>query len=576
MRVPRPIRSLLLVAPAALLGAAPAHAAYETVPLPAGMPIGGGFGMHSMVVSPTGDVWFASSSGFDDHPGIAKYVPSTGTFARYPTPVDPRGAGTWNSVTSLAWEGTGGAQRLWFARNDGLYGVARPAELVDGSANTGFEVATTTPAGGPRLSIEGLAVGPNGTVWMAQRGAYNAANPPGFYPGNRLASTGTGLGLNNLPNLAQQGGEQTLVSLRYSASPMGPSVDAAGDVWFGESDAGNPGWRLARARGASYTEWSLPCVPLPRSYCSGSSASSGGPDSTAIAPDGKVWFTIPLNAAFGSFDPRTETMTTYRLADVSAGLGGATPRGIRTAPDGSLWFATTGGGTRNAVVKVDAAGATPSATVFPTVDQPLAVAPAPNGDLWIELATGKLGRLTVAGSTPTPTPGAGSTPTPGATPTPAAADGPAPAAPSTPTPAPAAVPTPTPVALAGASTRVEAGTWKATPDGVQSKQLCVGPPNDRCSLIYLLDTNEYVAGFPGTRNARAAAAAPKGKRRTELGRLRLTLKTGQSKTVTVKLSAKAKRALKTQRRLKVRLTVTQVLPSGAKRVLETRSFTLKG
>ena len=86
-------------------------------------------------------------------------------------------------------------------------------------------------------------------------------------------------------------------------------------------------------------------------------------------------------------------------------------------------------------------------------------------------------------------------------------------------------------------------------------QICVGPPQDKCSLVYLIDSDEYVTGFPGSKGLAAAAAA----KRTTLGQLKITLKGGESKQVTIKLNAKGKKLLKKIKKFKARLTITQTV-----------------
>ena len=71
-------------------------------------------------------------------------------------------------------------------------------------------------------------------------------------------------------------------------------------------------------------------------------------------------------------------------------------------------------------------------------------------------------------------------------------------------------------------------------------QICVGPPEDRCSLIYIISAHEYVTGFPGTR-----ASVSGKKRKTRLvvvGRKTVTLHGGQKKTVKIKLNKKGRRS----------------------------------
>src|SRR5262249_16455052 len=85
---------------------------------------------------------------------------------------------------------------------------------------------------------------------------------------------------------------------------------------------------------------------------------------------------------------------------------------------------------------------------------------------------------------------------------------------------------------------------------------CVGPPQDRCSLVYLIQTHEYVTGFPGVKGS----AKPK---LTTIGKATVNLSGGQSKKVTVKLNAKGRKLLKKLKAFKATLTVTQAR-NGAK------------
>jgi hypothetical protein len=173
---------------------------------------------------------------------------------------------------------------------------------------------------------------------------------------------------------------------------------------------------------------------------------------------------------------------------------------------------------------------------------PLAVAPDTRGNVWFTLATnpapGLIGRLAgVVGAAPD-------------------RGGPA--------PAPAPAPAPGRVIRATSVGTARIGTPSVTPDGrsVQANQICVGPPRDICSLVYLIATHEYVAGFPGSR---ARASAARRHRRAAkpkpviLGRQLVTLHGGQSKLVTIRLNATGRRLLASARggKLTAYFTATQ-------------------
>jgi hypothetical protein len=103
-------------------------------------------------------------------------------------------------------------------------------------------------------------------------------------------------------------------------------------------------------------------------------------------------------------------------------------------------------------------------------------------------------------------------------------------------------------------------------------QLCVGPPADPCSLVFIISAHEYVTGFPGSRPvrargamasvARARARGRRGRRRRAvrpliLGRKSLTLHGGQRRHVTISLNATGRRLLRRAGRLTVYFTITQ-------------------
>ena len=110
-------------------------------------------------------------------------------------------------------------------------------------------------------------------------------------------------------------------------------------------------------------------------------------------------------------------------------------------------------------------------------------------------------------------------------------------------------------------------------DSLSANQICVGPPQDRCSLVYLIQTHEYVTGFPHSGQA-FAAAKPKTKLVT-IGKATVSLAGGQSKKVTIKLNAAGKKLLKKTKQLKSTLTVTQSVNGGKAKTVLKRSVTFK-
>ncbi|MDO9354245.1 MAG: hypothetical protein Q7T55_11145, partial [Solirubrobacteraceae bacterium] len=457
---------------------------------------------------------------------------------------------------------------------DGLLGNADTLQLA---ANTGTGVAgvrATTASGG----LWGIDVDQTThEAWFSEYGSSNVESPAGSgnFPGNRVARAGSSLGVTELPNLAVRPPSTTIDSLRYDAQPKGIVADGAGGAWFAQASPGNPGWRVARAHGTAYDEYQVtPCKPMPP--CSGSYTGTGITD-VALAKDGSVWFTNELDNTVGRLDTGPGTFTQYAMTAIDPSFGNSKPRAIRLAPDGALWVAQSNSPyvktSANALVRIVPGQSNISATVYKTgANASFALAPAANGDVWFTASTatgtGRLGRIAAGGSSPTPspTPVPGSptpTPVPGApTPTPNPLDPSEPLFSPAPTQVPAAVPAPTPTPIVVAPTtvgRAEVGKVNTTGDTVNSNQICVGPPADKCSLIYLIQTHEYVKGFPGT-GARLSAPGKTPKKKPKevvLGKLEFTMNGGETKKVKVRLSAKARKALASQKRIRATLVVQQ-------------------
>ncbi len=177
-----------------------------------------------------------------------------------------------------------------------------------------------------------------------------------------------------------------------------------------------------------------------------------------------------------------------------------------------------------------AAGPTPTVYKLGQVLAPLSIATDTKGNVWYSGTSfggpGGVGRLANVIAT-TPDPG---TPAPITAPI------------TTPTPAPL-------VPVAAATAKITDPKVKG--DSITANQICVGPPEDRCSLIYLIQTHEYVKGFPNTHGYAAKATL------TTIGKATVTLKGGQKKKITIKLNSKGKKLLKKIKKFKATLTVTQ-------------------
>jgi hypothetical protein len=298
----------------------------------------------------------------------------------------------------------------------------------------------------------------------------------------------------------------------------------------------------------------MPCWGTP---CSGSYTGTG-PTDVAIARDGAIWFTNQLHNEVGRLDPSGATFTNYSLPAIDSGLVNGQARAITVAQDGTLWVAEYGGigyPNANAIIRIVPSQPTPTATVWHlgATGYPFAVAPDTRGNVWFAVGTasppGKIGRLAgVVGAAPAGGGGGGATP------------------------APAGATTVKPASVAAA----RIGDPKGNGGSVTVDQICVGPPQDRCSLVYIISSHDYVVGFPGS-HARAATIDRKKKpRAVVLGRKTVTLHGGQHRKVTIALNSKGRKLLKSRGRLQVYFTATQAQPNGKapKRVKKAR-LTLK-
>ena len=516
---------LTLAAVAVVAALAPATARAvdpEFFPLPEARGINTG-----MVADSSGNVWFgANAKGFEEPSELGRVTPSLATpgtssgIVYFQTPKAPGEGCCSFGIRDIAYDAEN--QRVWFVRSVGVVGYGTPAGMAAGTPN-GLQV--TLVPGAPSLS--GIAVAPGGTAWFTEHSSNN--NAP-IFTGNRIASTNASLIVDEYPDLWHQAGVPE-DSTRYDAQPAGVTIGKDGAPWFAEENAGFPGYRLARAAGGFYQEYQVkPCEPKPP--CSGS-LNEQGIRSVATAADGSIWFTNLLKNRFGKFDVASSTFTQYSLPGIDPDLTGGKPFEIRAAPDGTLWLAQYGGISKpkaNAIVRIVPTDP-PTATVYKlgTGRSPLALAPDKNGNVWFggnsDSSNGFVGRLAgVLGATLQPgDPGPGS---PGA-------------------------------GLPGGGTVPPAGekVVKASGAGfarvndpdlrggkLRVTQICVGPPQDRCSLIYLLDTHEYVNGFPGTK-PRARTT-----KRVVVGSKTVSLNGGETATVTVQAQRQGQEDPQTRRR----------------------------
>jgi hypothetical protein len=449
-----------------------------------------------IAAAPDGTIYFGAGDGFNATPPIGRLDSSAavpGTSTGFTGVTTPDGPGCCASIfRDLVWSTKDNL--LYWSRSDSLVGTLN-----------GETVEKATLNAGPW----GMAADPNGGVGVVEQ--VNIAQQTGVWDGSR-----------------------------YDAKPKNVAVLADGTPWFVEADAGNPGYRLATPGGSGYQEY-RPCPTA--ANCSGLLSGDGLTD-IAVGGDGMLWYTNEAKKTVGRFDPVSKTYTEFALATMGPALAVTRPFALTSGPDGSVWLATVGSFANpaaNAIVKL-VPSAAPTATVYTLGADltPPAVTVDARGNVWFggssNAGVARLGRLSFGGAPPS---GGGGSEQPPVTTTPPTTTGP-----------PAVTLTPTVTSRATVTDPTVKG------DTISANQICVGPPQDKCSLIYLIQTREYVTGFPGSKGRMAAAKL------TTIGRLKVTLTGGQSKQVTIKLNAKGKK-LRKKKAFKATLTVTQSI-NGAK------------
>jgi hypothetical protein len=565
----RRIAGVVLGAVALLVGAPSAGA---VTPEYFTFPAGYGVSNFGVTADGAGNIWFtaqapshnSSQSATQPTPALARLVPgqvAAGTangisFFPLPDPVPLNCCA--NQVRSVSYNKADG--RLWYVRDDGGLGFAKPEELVTPGSSSNITV-TSLPG---YVDLWDTAPSPAGGIWLTE---HSASNVGPAYPGDRIAYYNGGPPVEG-PNVAIQNGNTTLNSLRYDAKPSGITIGQDGRPWFVEEDPGNPGYRIASysGTGSSYAEWSVtPCEGT--TPCSGSYTGTGLTDVTT-APDGTLWFTNYDNRKLGRFEPGTQQMTQFTMASISPTLAAGKPRQITAAPDGTLWMTVVGGygSSANAIVRI-VPTATPTATVYPAsaTAYPLGIGADDAGNIWFGTAgdgsvaeVARLAGVVATGPVPAAPAPAGTTTTAPVAPA---------AAPALPTPAPGTT----------VLKPVSAGTAKITPPQtgngeINTNQRCVGPPQNPCVVVYLIKEHEYVTAFP---SSVGHAKKKKAKQPRVLGTKTVTTKGGQSAKVTVKLNRLGRRILKGKHKVKVVFTATQKLPGGKTRTLTRKTLTIR-
>ncbi|HLZ25301.1 MAG TPA: hypothetical protein VKQ30_24535 [Ktedonobacterales bacterium] len=159
---------------------------------------------------------------------------------------------------------------------------------------------------------------------------------------------------------------------------MQGSVDAQGNVWFGEMNVN----KLVRLD--SHTGSLLVCTPPKGSY---------GIMQTTVDGHGNVWYTEQNSGYIGKFVPATQTFTTYPLDQVGGHSAG--PQDLSFDPSGKLWFTEVSG---NRIGRLDPATGSITSFTVPTPASSSTACPFSlaftGSDVWYgDLCAGVVGRL---------------------------------------------------------------------------------------------------------------------------------------------------------------------------------------
>lgn len=115
-----------------------------------------------------------------------------------------------------------------------------------------------------------------------------------------------------------------------------------------------------------------------------------GPTTIAIAPDGRVWFTLGGHNAIGRMNPDGSGLIAYVLPQPDSA-----PRIIALGGDGNMWFSEHAG---NRIGRITPAGDITEFDLPTPASQPRAIALGADGNIWAGLfAANKIARITPDG-----------------------------------------------------------------------------------------------------------------------------------------------------------------------------------
>jgi virginiamycin B lyase len=193
------------------------------------------------------------------------------------------------------------------------------------------------------IQARGIAVGPDGNLWVSDAGGNQV---------HRITPAGTAA---SLP-----------IPLPMGVNARGIARGADGNMWV--ADFSTPGGVVRVTTGGVATRFPVP---------------TGSPIDVIAGSDGNIWY-AGQGTAVGKVTPGG-VATPY----VAKGVD---PFGIALGPDGAVWYAEF---QANAVGRVDKAGLTSHVTGMTGTAGPRYVAPGPGNTIWFTEETGnRVGRVT--------------------------------------------------------------------------------------------------------------------------------------------------------------------------------------
>jgi len=228
--------------------------------------------------------------------GTPSGITGTGSFHEYPLPQANDGL----MRPAIDHEG-----RIWF-------GEMTLNKLAAFDPRTHKFQQITPPHG--QSGVMGIAVAADDTVWFAEQYAN--------YIGHYFPKTGQ-FKVYPLPTLTVPDPSNAKKTLTLPSAPNDIAIDAHGNVWFTELNAGAVG--ELDARSGHITQFPL--------STNRAQAQQGDPYGITVDPRGLIWFTEVEGNRIGRLDPRTGTLTYYSQPHLTTA-----PMEIASDQQGTLWI----------------------------------------------------------------------------------------------------------------------------------------------------------------------------------------------------------------------------------------------